>query len=94
MSSSAKPIKVYVNVLVAFDQNGRMFPRSIEWEDGHIYPVDRVLDVRQSNAARAGGQGDRYSIRVNDHETLLFFEHNTDFASAVAGRWFVERREA
>ena len=53
-----KEIKVYVPVRVAFDETGRMFPRAIRWEDGQVYEIDRVLDVRPSYAARAGGQGD------------------------------------
>ena len=71
-----------------------MCPRLIHWEDGKTYEVDRVLDVRPAPAARAGGQGDRYTIRMNNQETHIFFEHNSDYGSAIPGRWFVERREA
>ena len=86
-------IKVYVPVEVAFEEDGRMFPRRVLWEDGRTYTVDRVLDMRPAHAARAGGQGDRYTVRVNGHETYLFFEHAPDSGGAVMGRWFVERKE-
>ena len=47
-----KPIKVYVPVEVAFDENGQMYPRRIHWEDGRTYAIDRILDVRPAPAAR------------------------------------------
>lgn len=93
MGSPKKPIKVYVPVDVAVDSNGQMYPRTITWEDGRKYEIDRVLDVRPAPAARAGGQGDRYTIRMNGKETYIFFEHNPEFGSPIPGRWFVERRE-
>lgn len=93
MGNPQKPIKVYVPVDVAFNECGQMYPRVIHWEDGKKYEVDRVLDIRPAPAARAGGQGDRYKIRMNGKETYIFFEHNTEYGSQITGRWFVERRE-
>lgn len=93
MKQPQKPIKTYVPVEVAFDESGRMLPRMIHWENGKTYEVDRILDIRSAPAVRAGGQGDRYTIRMNGHETYLFFEHNTEFGSPILGRWFVERRD-
>lgn len=93
MKQPQKPIKTYVSVEVAFDESGRMLPRRIHWEDGKTYEVERVLDIRPAPAARAGGQGDRYTIRMNGYETYLFFEHNAEYGSSILGRWFVERRD-
>ncbi|MGN1007351.1 MAG: hypothetical protein ACI4PV_00250 [Butyricicoccus sp.] len=93
MGSPKKPIKVYVPVEIDVDSNGQMYPRMITWEDGRKYEIDRVLDIRPAPAARAGGQGDRYTIRMNGKETYIFFEHNPEFGSPIPGRWFVERRE-
>jgi hypothetical protein len=93
MGNPQKPIKVYVPVEVAFDETGQMYPRVIHWEDGKKYEIDRLLDVRPAPAARAGGQGDRYTIRMNGRETYIFFEHNAEYGSQITGRWFVERRE-
>lgn len=79
-------IKAYVHVSVDFDDTGRMRPTSILWEDGTHYEIDRVLDVRPAFAARAGGQGDRYTIRLGEQITYLFFEHNVDYgATSLAG---------
>ena len=93
MFNAQKSIKVYVPVEVSFDEKGRMYPRRIHWEDGQTYDVDRILDARPAYAARAGGQGDRYTIRMNNRETHIFFEHNLNYDNSILGRWFVERRE-
>lgn len=89
-----KSIKVYVPVEVDFDESGQMYPRLIHWEDGKAYKIDRILDVRPVPAARADGQGDRYTIRMNNQETYIFFEHNPDYGGSILDRWFVERKEA
>jgi len=86
--------KVYVKVDAAFDELGRMIPRSLVWEDGTLYPIDKVSDVRQAAAMKAGGQGDRYTITVNGKQSFLFFERSTNLSGRVLGRWFVERRYA
>lgn len=69
-----------------------MLPREIIWEDGHRYEVDRVIDIRPAHAAKAGGQGDRYTIQVRGKHRYLFFERSTNLSGAVIGRWFVERK--
>ena len=88
-----KPLKVYVDVTVDFDTDGRMFPRTLTWEDGVRYEIDTIKDVRPAHAERAGGQGDRYTIMVAGREKYLYFEHNTDYGNKDVGRWFVERKE-
>ncbi|WP_312613856.1 hypothetical protein [Oscillibacter sp.] len=85
--------KVYVPVITAFDSEGRMQPFRIRWEDGEVYKIDRVLDVRPAPALKAGGQGDRYTIQINGKQSYLFFETSTDQSGPVKGRWFVERRD-
>lgn len=84
--------KVYVKVDVGFDELGRMLPRSLVWEDGTLYTIDRVTDIRQAAAMRAGGQGDRYTISVQGKQSYLFFERSPNLSGRVLGRWFVERR--
>lgn len=92
MASLVQAIKTYVQVNVDFAADGRMRPMSVIWVDGHIFEIDRILDVRPASAARAGGQGDRYTIRMGDNITYLFFEHSVDERSHVLGRWFVEKK--
>ena len=90
--SNAKPTKVYVAVNADFRDDGIMLPREITWEDGRKYEIDRVTDIRQSAAMKAGGQGDRYTIMIGGHQSYLFFERSTAITGNYIGRWFVERR--
>lgn len=84
--------KVYVGVTTRFGADGGMIPTSVIWEDGCEYVIDRVTDVRQAAAMKAGGQGDRYTIWINGRQTYLFFERSTARSGNNIGRWFVERR--
>ena len=89
-----RQIKVYVAVDVRFDENGRMLPHIITWEDGKKYEIDRVTDVRPAPAQRAGGQGDRYTVWINGQQSYLFFERYATVTGCSLGRWFVERKAA
>lgn len=84
--------KVYVNVFVEHTTEGLMLPRTIVWEDGLKYDIDRVIDIRPAYAAKAGGQGDRYTIQVNGARTYLYFERSSNPTDTKIGRWFVERK--
>ena len=84
--------KVYVQVNADFNADGVMLPRVLTWEDGEKYVVDRVVDIRQAAARKAGGQGDRYTIEVRGQISYLFFERVPQLTGNVIGRWFVERK--
>lgn len=87
-------IKVYVKVTAVFSSDGKLTPLSLIWEDGQEYIIDRILDIRPSAAMKAGGQGDRYTIRTCGKESFLFFERSPIVADPSLGRWFVERRQS
>ncbi len=89
---AAGSLKVYVPVIVDFREDGVMLPRWIIWEDGREYKIDRVADIRQATAMRAGGQGDRYTIYVKGKQSHLFFERSASLSGNNIGRWFVERK--
>ena len=72
-------VKKYVPVLVHFDESGKMRPVMIEFDEGHRYEIQKIVDVRRA-AAAVGGVGDRYTIRINGRDSYLWFEK---------GRWFV-----
>ena len=91
MQTEEKPIKVYVDVMASFNAEGAMMPQQLTWEDGTQYCIDRVSDIRQAAAMKAGGQGDRYTITVNGKQSYLFFERNASIKGNNIGRWFVER---
>lgn len=85
-------IKVYVAVKANFNEDGTLIPFELTWEDGRRYTIDRVVDIRQAAAMKAGGQGDRYTIVVNGQRSYLFFERSTSLTGNNLGRWFVERK--
>ena len=91
-TTAAKPPKVYVAVKADFAEDGTIFPRIITWEDGIRYKIDRISDIRQAPARKAGGQGDRYTIWIAGHQSYLFFERNANLTGNNIGRWFVERK--
>ena len=84
--------KVYVGVSASFEADGRMFPKALTWEDGTVYEVDRVLDICQAAAMKAGGQGDRYTVSIRGQNSYLYFERNSEISGNKLGRWFVVRR--
>lgn len=86
--------KVYVDVVVSFRKDGIMLPRLITWEDGRRFEIDRVTDIRQAAAMKAGGQGDRYTVMIHGKQSYLFFERSSSLSGNNIGRWFVERKVA
>ena len=84
--------KVYVQVVADFNTDGMMFPRVVIWEDGEKYVIDRVIDIRQAAARKAGGQGDRFTIEIRGQISYLFFERVPQLTGNLLGRWFVERK--
>ena len=75
--------KVYVDVVAHFDTDGNLTPTQITWEDGKVYDIGKVTDVRQAASLKAGGCGIRYTCQIGKTQTYLFLEEK---------RWFVERR--
>ena len=75
--------KRYVKVASVTDEDGRITPTSIEWEDGRIYEIDRVLDRRHAASLKVGGTGMRYLVRIGRTTTYLFHEDP---------RWYVEAK--
>ena len=76
--------KVYVEVAAVFSPEGQILPRQIRWEDGTVFAVDRVVDIRRAAALKAGGCGLRYTIRIGGRQTYLFLDED---------RWFVEAND-
>lgn len=73
--------KVYVEVTVKFNIDGKMIPKSLKWDDGSVYEIDKILDERRAASLKAGGQGIRYLCRIHGKERYLFYEKP---------KWFVE----
>lgn len=75
-------MKIYLEVNADFDLDGNIRPRAITWEDGRVFEIDRILDVRRAPALKAGGLGIRYICRIRGKEVRLFNEE---------GHWFMEK---
>ena len=84
--------KAYVPVEVSFDERGFMHPVRLIGQNGKVFEIDRVIQIKPAAAMKAGGQGDRYTIRIAGKETYLFFERSTSEKGAIIGRWFVEKK--
>lgn len=74
--------KVFLRVTAEHDLNGSMIPRSIRWNDGRVFTVDKVFDVRQAPSLKCGGLGLRFSCMIHGRPYYLFYDE---------GRWFAER---
>lgn len=76
--------KVYVEVTARFDTEGRITPLSLTWEDGTVFEIGRVLDRRRAASLKAGGTGMRYTVRIGNQQSYLYYEDP---------RWFVEGKQ-
>lgn len=76
--------KVYVDVTAVFSKEGQLKPVSVKWQDGHIYEIQRITDIRRAASLKAGGAGMRYTCIIDGKESHLFYEDNN--------MWFVEGR--
>lgn len=75
-------MKINLEVNADFDLEGNIRPRAIIWEDGRMYEVDRVLDIRRAASLKAGGVGMRYTCRIREKTVKLFIDE---------GKWFMEK---
>ena len=79
--------KVCVDASVMFSKLGRMIPTAIRWEDGKIYPVDRVLEARVADRATTGISGMRYVCIIGRKKVNIYYE-------SFENTWCVERKRA
>ena len=75
-------MKINLKVTADFDLDGRIMPRAIEWEDGRVFTIDRVLDMRRAASLKAGGMGMRYICRIYGKTVALYNDEN---------KWFMEK---
>ncbi|MDO4632469.1 MAG: hypothetical protein Q4B01_01275 [Eubacteriales bacterium] len=75
--------KVYVDVSLDVSRDGEVRPRRLRYEDGTVYSIDQLKDVRRAASTKVGGLGVRYTVTIRGHESYLFDE---------SGKWFVEAK--
>ena len=69
-------MKINLKVQAEFDIDGSIRPTSIVWEDGRVFAIDRVLDIRRAASLKAGGMGMRYTCRICGKVVNLFNDEN------------------
>jgi hypothetical protein len=77
--------KVYVDVTALFSKEGQLIPINLIWENGHVYEIQSIKDIRRAASLKAGGVGTRYTCLIDGKQSYLFYEDNN--------MWFVEGRE-
>ena len=74
--------RIDLTVNVRHETSGKAIPTSIIWEDGRVFAIDKVLDIRKAASLKAGGSGIRYVCRIRGKTVLLFNDN---------GLWFMEK---
>ena len=74
--------KVYVEVTVRIDPDGKKRPLTIKFEDQKTYEVDKLKHIIERRASKVGGTGKCYQVVILGKETVLYEEYE--------GKWFVE----
>ena len=74
--------KVFVDVYVLVDKDGKRRPLRIQWEDGTVYTVERLLNRCRAKSLSVGGGEIRYTVQINGRETFIYEDNH--------GKWFVE----
>lgn len=73
--------RIELNIIVQHFPDGKAIPKTILWEDGRRFSIDKVLDIRKAAALKCGGIGTRYICRICNKEVAIFDED---------GCWFLE----
>ena len=56
---------------------------SLQKEDGRVFEVDRLIDIRQAASLKGGGVGIRYTCNIMGKQVYLYDDE---------GKWFIERK--
>lgn len=70
-----------ITVIAKMQENGKIIPLSIQWQDGRIFEIDKILDIRKKASTKGGGKGLRYTCKISNQERFLWLD---DYV------WFVE----
>ena len=83
--------KKYVKVIAEFDEDGRITPIQLIWDDDRRFEISKVSNVGRV-ASSVGGTGYRYTITIENKERYIWLE-DVKFDKAIGARWFIEIRE-
>ena len=68
-------------VIAKMRETGTIIPLSIIWDDGRVFEIDKVTDIRKKASTKGGGKGLRYTCKIQNKERYLWLD---DYY------WFVE----
>ena len=71
-------------MVVRYYPDGTITPLAIWWENGVIFQIDKIVDVRPCASLKAEGAGIRYTCIIQGHEKYIWLEEN---------KWFVEAKD-
>ena len=74
---------VYVNVFAKFDKDGNVTPVWVEWVDGTIYEVNRIMETTVYKDRVPGKEIVSYFVQIGQKKTRLSYDKK---------RWSVEKR--
>ena len=70
-----------ITVIAKMQDDGKIIPLTILWENGKAFNIDKVLDIRKKASTKGGGKGLRYTCKILGQERFLWLDDNI---------WFVE----
>ncbi len=70
-----------ITVIAKMQDDGKIIPLSILWQDDRVFEIDKVLDIRKKASTKGGGKGLRYTCKILEQERFLWLDDNI---------WFVE----
>ena len=70
-----------ITMIAKMQDDGKIIPLTIMWENGKTFNIDKVLDIRKKASTKGGGKGLRYTCKILGQERFLWLDDNI---------WFVE----
>lgn len=74
--------KIELDILVEHTKDGRSLPKTILWDDGRRFDIDKILDIRQATTLKCGGAGMKLYLQNLWQTACIFNEED---------KWFVEK---
>ena len=66
-------MKKFVPVIASFEEDGKLTPLKVTWEDGRVFEIDQVLDMRPGVSLKADDQGMRYLCRIMKKDVCMYY---------------------
>ncbi len=81
MPANSSDRRRYVSMDVHYNEDGKITPTRLYWDDGKSFEIDKVTDVRPGVSLKVGAAGMRYTCFILGKERYVFLSE---------GKWFVE----